>query len=349
MKKILIIICYTFFLQGISAQTYKSEALNFGLDNYTIPTNQKGALVGKLLFCTDGLKRHKISLAKDTSHLFQIDKNGYIRLKPKIQLLSSSTGFRYGITIKVAGRLTEIELVKDQFIHNKVVAHRGAWKNHDASENSLSSLKNAISLGCEGSEFDVWLSADSALIICHDPTVGGKIIEKTNSEVLTHIKLKNNDYVPTLKQYLLAVKNQNRTRLFLEIKPSQISQERTLTLTDKIVHLIHDLKVQAWVKYISFNQKALLQVLELDPGAKTAYLGDDKQAEELKKDNMWGVDFPYYLFHSNKTLTQNAHKIGLTVNTWTIDSKEEMQYMLNQGVDLITTNDPEMLFDLMKK
>ena len=40
----------------------------------------------------------------------------------------------------------------------KVIAHRGFWKTPGSSQNSISSLLKADSIGCYGSEFDVWIA-----------------------------------------------------------------------------------------------------------------------------------------------------------------------------------------------
>ncbi|MDP4186129.1 MAG: glycerophosphodiester phosphodiesterase family protein [Bacteroidota bacterium] len=316
-----------------------------GLDNYTIPLNKKGALIGKVIPQQNG----QITLLKDTAGIFRIDKSGCIRLKRNVKLTSSTPAFRYGITIETEGKTTELELVKDEFIHNKVVAHRGAWKNHDASENSLSALKNAIEIGCEGSEFDVWLSADSALIISHDPKIGGKQVEKTTREELKKISLKNNDYVPELKDFLLTINKQNKTRLFLEVKPSQLGKERSIALTDMVVKMVHDLKVQAWVNYISFSYPVLQRIQELDPAAKTAFLSDSKKIEEIKADKLWGIDYPFTAFKNDKDLIKNSHKLGLSVNIWTVNDSKDLKLYLDEGADLITTNEPEMLLQMVKK
>lgn len=55
------------------------------------------------------------------------------------------------------------------FLKNGVVAHRGAWKNDGLPQNSIASLKKAISLEVAGSEFDVQLTADGVLVLNHDP------------------------------------------------------------------------------------------------------------------------------------------------------------------------------------
>ncbi|HRB80093.1 MAG TPA: glycerophosphodiester phosphodiesterase family protein, partial [Niabella sp.] len=62
---------------------------------------------------------------------------------------------------------------------NKVIAHRGAFKNTGTPENSLASLKAAIALGCGGAEFDIHMTADNILVINHDPEFLGIPIETT--------------------------------------------------------------------------------------------------------------------------------------------------------------------------
>ncbi|MEZ2578475.1 glycerophosphodiester phosphodiesterase [Buttiauxella ferragutiae] len=50
-----------------------------------------------------------------------------------------------------------------------IVAHRGAW--HQAPENSLLSLKNAIEAGYQIVEIDVRQSVDGELFLFHDETL----------------------------------------------------------------------------------------------------------------------------------------------------------------------------------
>ena len=53
----------------------------------------------------------------------------------------------------------------------KVIAHRGFWKIPGSSQNSISSLLKADSIGCYGSEFDVWIAKDNKLVVNHDPVM----------------------------------------------------------------------------------------------------------------------------------------------------------------------------------
>src|SRR6476620_119649 len=114
---------------------------------------------------------------------------------------------------------------------NPVIAHRGAFKKNGFPENSIASLKESIRLKCIGSEFDVHMTADDSLIISHDPHHGKLEIEKSAFSQVSTVPLSNGERIPTLREYLLAGKENNQyTKLILEIKPSGISKERGQTI-----------------------------------------------------------------------------------------------------------------------
>ena len=97
----------------------------------------------------------------------------------------------------------------------RVIAHRGAWKNTGLPENSIAALKQAIALGCYGSEFDVHMSSDSVLFVHHDPMIQSVYLEKTAAAQLETLKLGNGENLPTLETYLRAGEFQQATRLVL--------------------------------------------------------------------------------------------------------------------------------------
>jgi len=241
-----------------------------------------------------------------------------------------------------------VRVVNDQFIRNQVIAHRGAWKVAGTTENSLASLKNAIKLGCMGSEFDVHMSADSVLFIHHDPTIQGVAIEKTPSSELLKLKLSNGETMPTLEAYLIEGMKQNRTRLILEIKTSTMGKERSMALTKRVVDMVHHLRAQAWVDYIAFDYDVCKKVQALDPSAKVAYLLGDKTPAQLADDKLFGFDYHYSIVKKNEAWLQDAQQRHLTVNVWTVNDQDTMKWLLDRHVDYITTNEPELLLGLIK-
>jgi glycerophosphoryl diester phosphodiesterase len=335
----------TITLPCIFSAMAAAQTLPFFLESYTIPLNSRGAAISRVLSHQGPLK--DVRLLQDTSGLFAIKKNGQLALKKQASLVPGGA-FQYQVTLQAGNDTAVFVLVKDEFIRNRVVAHRGAWKHTAGSQNSLTSLKEAIRLGCEGTEFDVWMTADKRVALSHDPEIGGKKLEESTLADLQTVSLKNGDRVPTLEEYLETGMTQPHTRLVLEIKPSRVSKERGQELAAASVAIVQRLKAQAWIYYISFDYDILKKVLELDPAAKVAYLNGDRTPEELKKDGMWGLDYNFNLYNKDKQLLSKARKQGITTNIWTVNTPELMEELLQAGIDFITTDEPEMLLEKVK-
>lgn len=235
------------------------------------------------------------------------------------------------------------------FAANPVVAHRGAFKEKGFPENSLASLKEAIRLGCTGAEFDVRMTADDTLIINHDPHFAGMDIEKTSYKELSKTSLSNGEKLPTLYEYLLAGMDNNRkTRLVLEIKPSEISKERGKQMAEKVLQLVSKLKAQSMLMYISFDYDMLKHIHLIDSTAHTQYLNGDVSPLQLRKDGINGADYHYSVFLKNPAWITEAKENKILLNTWTVNQREDMLRLLRQGFDYITTNEPGLLFDVFK-
>ena len=231
---------------------------------------------------------------------------------------------------------------------NKVIAHRGAWKNTGATENSIAALEHAIKLGCYGSEFDVHMSADSVLFVNHDHTIQGTDIEKSTAAELSRIKLGNGETLPTLEAYLKTGSKQKNTRLILEIKTSSISKERSLALATKCVEMVKSLKVENITDYIAFDFDVCLKVKELAPKAHVEYLNGDKTPAEIVTARLSGIDYNLRVLKKNENWIKEIKDQKLTTNVWTVNDESDMKWFLEKGVDYITTNEPELLLQITK-
>lgn len=234
-----------------------------------------------------------------------------------------------------------------QWHKNPVIAHRGAFKKNNLPENSIAALKEAIRLNCYGTEFDVHMTKDSILVVNHDPDHQGMVIATSTYATLKKLPLKNGESIPTLKSYLKEGKKQLRTKLILEIKPDK-DPERMRQVTDAVVAMVRKLKAQQWVEYISFNYASMSRVLELEPTAIVAYLNGDATAEKLKQDGFAGADYQFSKY-KNSDWFSKAKELGLTLNAWTVNKAEDMQWLLDNKVEFITTDEPELLFEVLKK
>ncbi|WP_296704819.1 glycerophosphodiester phosphodiesterase family protein [Algoriphagus sp.] len=243
----------------------------------------------------------------------------------------------------------QLSYSQKSFHKNKVIAHRGAWKSNNHPQNTLASLRQAVALGCEGSEFDVWMTADGILVVNHDSDFMGMPIETTNFKELLTKNHENGEKLSSIEEYLAEGKKQKGTKLIFEIKPSKISISRSEEVAEKSVLAVKKMKAQKWVDYITFSYEGGLKVIMSDPKANVAYLTGDKTPAELKEAGFFGFDYNIGMLRKNPHWIKEAKDLGLTVNAWTVNQEEDMRWLLEMGADFITTDEPELLLSIVQK
>lgn len=314
------------------------------LSNYTFAQDREE--IGQISTVSGTLVN--VKLKGDDARAFTITNN-ILFIKPAY-IKANRKWYNLVIKAEKDGRKvsTSFRIVNDQFHKNKVIAHRGAWKNTGASENSIASLQHAIKLGCQGSEFDIHMSADSVLFVNHDPKFAGVPLQTSSAAQLRNLKLSNGESLPTLEAYIKEGIKQNGTRLVFEIKPGY-NKSHALATTRKVMEMIRKYKAQAWADYISFDYEICKEVRRIDPFAHVAYLKGDKSPQEVAEDKLWGLDYHFDVFKKNANWIEQATRLNLTTNVWTVNDMDTMNWMLKKGVTFITTNEPEILLDLVKK
>lgn len=345
MKKTIIFIFIQFLFSSMDAFCQNNDETIVYLTNYTISGGTTA--IGYVKLKSGSIR--SITIGGEHKNAFKIHKDHLLAVQPH-KLMPDKPWFDIVLTTKTSsGQVKNVfRIVKDDFVRNKVIAHRGAWKNTGATENSIAALNHAIALGCEGSEFDVHMSADALPVVNHDPVIQGISIAKTNSTELLPLKLANGETLPTLENYLRTGMKQNKTKLILEIKPSELGKESSIALTRKIVALVEALHGQAWVDYISFDYDVCTEVMKLAPYAKVAYLKGDKTPAELAADKFFGLDYNYTVIQKNPQWVVDAQVNKLTINVWTVNDRSIMEELLKKNVDFITTNEPELLLSIVK-
>lgn len=260
--------------------------------------------------------------------------------------------FLIGLVIIISSNSCNNLKVKNKinFADNVVIAHRGAWKNKQLPENSIAALKQAIHLGCSGSEFDVRMTADDVLIVNHDQDYNDMHIEESNYADLAKVKLSNGETLPTLKDYILAgMENNFTTGMVCEIKPSK-TKERGQRIAKKVLYLVKELKAESYIAcYISFDYAILKKIIEIEPNSKTQYLNGDKSPYELNAIGISGLDYNINTLKKNPEWVKSAKDLNLVLNAWTANSKEDLKWLMAKDFDFITTNEPELLFDLIEE
>ena len=231
----------------------------------------------------------------------------------------------------------------------KVISHRGYWTAPNSAQNSLASFTKADSVGVFGSEIDVWLTADDKLIVNHDRVYKGTDInmQKSTLKEITSIVLPNGENIPTLDAYLRLVATKPNTRLILEMK-SLSDLKREDLATEKIVKALRKYNLLDRTDIIAFSINACLAFKKLMPDGRIFYLNGDLAPRSIKKLGLTGIDYSMSVLRKNPKWVEQAHKEGLEVNVWTVDTEEDMRYFIDLGVDYITTDYPERLQALLK-
>lgn len=231
----------------------------------------------------------------------------------------------------------------------KVVAHRGFWHTDGSAQNSLASFAKADSIGVYGSEIDVWMTVDGELMVNHDKVFKGLPMETTPSSQLRQVLLDNGENMPTLDEYLSVVKTKTGPRLILEMK-SLSDYNREDEAAAKIVKALQKYDLLDRTDIIAFSINAALAFRKLLPeGVKIFYLDGDLTPGKVKKMKLDGIDYSTKVLKKHPEWVKKAHENGIEVNVWTVNTEEDMKYFIDLGVDYITTDHPDQLFDLLNR
>ena len=99
-----------------------------------------------------------------------------------------------------------------------------------------------------------------------------------------------------------------------------------------------------WIAFDLENCKRLVASL---PGAMVQYLNGDKTPKDCFDLGIMGIDY------NSSKLTDawisEAHRLGMAVNVWTVNSSSDMMDFIGRNVDYITTNEPDVLKEILSR
>lgn len=193
----------------------------------------------------------------------------------------------------------------------KIIGHRGAAGL--ALENTLESLKKAVELGVDAVEFDVRLTRDRKLVLCHDDNLS-KVslshakIDNLDLEELKRVKLKNGKAIPTLEEALGTV---GSTQAIIEVKVEDCADE-LLEVIDKFP--------KANVAIASFKHKLAAQIKKLRPDLKVylaGFIGPSETFKAAQRANADGLDLNAWAL--NIITYRLARRAGMEIMVYTIN------------------------------
>lgn len=225
----------------------------------------------------------------------------------------------------------------------RFIAHRGCPLKE--LENTVESF---IAAGCGkyyGIESDITLLKDGHMIIYHDDDLNrlagiNRYIRDLTKEEVTEIKLnkKTNyhtyDYqIASPLEYLRICKHYKKVPV-IDIKWG--------FTTEKIDELMDILKAEEMYDksiIICYTMDIVLYIRKKYPDYKVQFLVGMLFSEknvEICLENKIDLDIRHDLV--TKELVDRFHQEGLIVNCWTVDKDDDLQRVIECGVDFVTTN-----------
>lgn len=230
------------------------------------------------------------------------------------------------------------------------IAHRGYHQTPTVPHNSIASLKRAQELNSYGSEADFWITQDGRVVVYHDRSVNGIVIEDALYSDLRNVRLSNGEALPTLEAFLDQLKAMpaSRTKLIIEIK-SHSTNARTKRAVEAIAEAVAERGLENKVEYIAFSYQACLDLVAATPeGTMIGYLNGDRAPRSLHDKGIMSIDYAYAKLLANKQWIREAQELGMIVNVWTVNSSQDMLDFIGLGVDYITTDYPQNLQSIIE-
>ncbi|MCG3204622.1 MAG: hypothetical protein KCHDKBKB_01337 [Elusimicrobia bacterium] len=232
-----------------------------------------------------------------------------------------------------------------------VIAHRASL--HDAPENTVPAILQAIQDGADVAEIDVQLSRDGVVVLAHDSdfsrTAGvAKRISELNWNEIRRLDVggsfpeKFHGTRPARLEEILQVAR-GRIRLNIELKHYAPVDGR---LEESVVRLVEKMAVLKEIEIQSLEYEALEMVRRLNSGISLGYLlsVNARQPEKLQ------VDFlSVQMSRVDARFLRRAHRKGQKVYVWTVDEKPQMEKALALGVDGLITNRSDLASAFVKE
>lgn len=256
-------------------------------------------------------------------------------------------------------------------------AHRGGaalWP-----ENSLLAFRRALALGAPLVECDVQLTVDGGLVVIHDRTLertteGAGLVGDHTTDELRRLRLRDREgrlteeRVPTLRE-LLELIAPTSAALLLEVKGPgppvyyerrdegvhAIAGPRYEDLEARMLAVLDETGMRRRTSVLAFNPDVIRTVRALAPEQRTTLLAARGHLDLARASIDELLDVATALGASDlgvehtlvdPTVVAAAHGRGLTLGVWTVDDPELMRGYAALGVDIVTTDRPDIAVEV---
>lgn len=230
-----------------------------------------------------------------------------------------------------------------------IFAHRGARAY--APENTLAAFEKAAELAADGIELDVQATKDGVVVVCHDHSVNRTSNGKGWIKDLTLSELKRLDFggwfsqefqgepILTLDEFLTWFANTTML-LNIELKNGPVVYPK---LEAKVVDSVQRFALTDRVIISSFYHPSLVKIKELCPTQKTGALFGCRPCNPLAFCHETGADYLHPSWDSlDAAWVRAARTAGIKVNTYTVNHRDQFEFVSDIGVDAIFSDCPDI-------
>lgn len=251
-----------------------------------------------------------------------------------------------------------------------IMAHRG--DSAAAPENTLLSLRRAVEIGVDFLETDLRMTKDGELVLFHDETLErttqetGPIRNKTLDE-LKRIDLGYNFTTDDGKSFPYRGKGHSIVTLaeafeaFPETKFNIDIKDTDPKAPEKLAILIKEFNRESSVLVASFHDVQAFRFRKLMPEVASSACPSEISrfvfALKMRVLSLFSKKCEYEAFQVpmkygrtqvvDSRFIRAAHDRGIAVHVWTINEREDMEELINLGVDGLFTDEPMILRDIL--
>ena len=210
------------------------------------------------------------------------------------------------------------------------IAHRGLH-NNDYTENGLKAFNNAIK-NDTAFEFDIHLTKDNELVVCHDEnlkrTTGkeGIIEDLTLKEIKDNYRLLDGGEIPTLQEVFDL--NKERVPMVIELK---VFRKNYKPLAKAAKEAFKQIKDKSKAMIISFDPRSLWPLKHAGFMRSLLIAKSDDYTWPFRL-TVESIDIEQVMLSEKRVQKYAKHHF---VNTWTIEDKEQLDKALPY-VDTVT-------------
>lgn len=215
----------------------------------------------------------------------------------------------------------------------------------------MKSYRKAFELGVDYLEQDLQLSKDNKLVCIHDATIdrttngSGKVSDYTLAE-LQQFDAGDGEKIPSLDEVIKEFGK--KTKYYIETKnPRSKKMDDELIKVLKENNLIGASNSEQHVVIQSFSEESLRYIKSKYSNLDTVYLRSDLSSTNYKNVSEFADGLGVKASELTMEVIDNIKESGLVVHPWTVDDLEDMEKLLNWGVEGIFTNYPNILIDLL--